>query len=324
MNTYGDKFRVTLYGESHGKEIGCIIDGMPHGIKVDHDLIFSNLERRRPKGYGSSKRVEKDVYEITSGVFNGYTTGGAIHVRIANLDIDSKDYQKYLDHPRPNHTDFVAKIKYDGFHDFRGSGHFSGRITVALVVAGSFAKMVLKYPITSRLISVGSLKDMSKLDEYLKEIESKKDSVGGVVELKVENLPIGLGEPFFHKLDSEIAKILFSIPSVKGVFFGEDMKYMSLLGSEYNDLIVDHSGKTKSNNSGGVVGGISNGNDLMIHVYIKPTASIGLPQETFNFQTKKVEPLIVEGRHDACIARRIGVVLENALAICLMNFMDLK
>lgn len=319
MNTYGNKFKVTLYGESHGESIGCVIDGMKPGVKVDYDLIHQDLERRRPKDVGSTKRIESDTYKITSGVFNGYTTGAPIHVSILNQDIESKDYEIYREHPRPNHVDFVANIKYQGFNDYRGSGQFSGRLTAALVVAGSFAKMVLPFKISSRLIQVGTLKDMSKLDAYLKEIEAKKDSVGGIIEVKVEGLPIGLGEPFFGKLDSEIARMLFNIPSVKGVAFGDGFDGVHMLGSEYNDLIIDKDGKTKTNHSGGVVGGLSNGNDLIIKVFIKPTASIGLPQETYNLKTNKKESLQIKGRHDTCIARRIGVLLENAVGVVLIN-----
>jgi len=319
MNSYGNRFKVSLYGESHGSSIGCLIDGMKPGVKIDHEMILKDLERRRPKEIGSTKRVESDRYEITSGVFNGFSTGAPIHVSILNQDIESKAYDLYLDHPRPNHADLVANIKYQGYQDHRGSGHFSGRLTAALVVAGSFAKMMNPYLVTSEIIQIGTLKDMSQLDYYLKEIEDQKDSIGGIILVKVKGLPIGIGEPFFGKLDAEIAKMLFSIPSVKGVSFGDGFEGVNLLGSEFNDLIMDEKGITKTNHSGGVVGGLSNGNDLIVKVFVKPTASIGKLQETYHFKTKKIEPLLISGRHDISIARRIGVVLENAISIVLAD-----
>ncbi len=323
MNSYGKTFRVTLYGESHGPSIGCVIDGMKPGVPVDTHLIENDLTRRRPHQTGSTKRVEKDRYTITSGVYQGYTTGAPIHVSIFNDDVDSTSYLKPVFHPRPNHVDYVAHIKYQGFEDPRGGGFFSGRLTAALVVAGSFAKMMLPYAIESKLIQVGTLKDMNHLDQYIQEIEDKKDSVGGVIEVKVSGLPVGLGEPFFGKLDAEIAHILFSIPSIKGVAFGDGFEGVERLGSAFNDSIIDRKGTTKTNHSGGVVGGISNGNDVIIKVFVKPTSSIGIPQETFSFASNALEPLLIEGRHDACIARRLGVVLENAVAIVLANLSSL-
>ncbi len=319
MNSFGTLYRVTLYGESHQKAIGIVIDGMPAGIKVDHELIEKDLMKRKPSELGTTKRVEPDIYQITSGVFNGYTTGSPIHVTIENLDTQSKDYENLIHHPRPGHADFVSQHKYKGFQDYRGGGRFSGRLTAPLVIAGSFAKMMLPYTWSHELIQVGECKDLSKLDEYLEDIIAKKESVGGIIELKVTGLNPGLGEPFFGKVESLIGQMLFSIPAVKGVEFGVGFKGIELLGSEFNDCIISEDGKTKTNHSGGINGGITNGNDLIIRVFMKPASSVGVGQDTYHFKHQKVENLKIEGRHDAAIVRRAGIVLENAVAIVLAD-----
>lgn len=319
MNSYGTLFRITLYGESHQSAIGVIIDGMPAGIDIDMQMIENDMKKRQPGAIGTTPRKEEDVVNILSGVFNGKSTGSPIHLMIENTNVKSQDYEHMKTHPRPGHADFVASKKYKGFHDYRGGGRFSGRLTAAIVAAGAVAKMVIPYNLSHELIQLGTLKDMRQIDEYLLKIAEQKDSVGGIIEVKAQGLPVGLGEPFFQKLDAEIAKMMFSIPSVKGVEFGLGFRGIDAKGSETNDLIIDQEGRTKTNHSGGVTGGISNGNDLVFRVMIKPTSSIGKPQETYDFSEGKVSELVIGGRHDVAIARRAGIVLENALAIVLAD-----
>ena len=319
MNSFGQRFTITLYGESHQAQIGVVIDGVPPGITIDETKISDDLKRRNPHAIGTTPRKEKDHFTITSGVFLGKTTGSPIHVSIPNLDIQSKDYTNLKYQPRPGHSDFVAYHKYGGFNDFRGGGRFSGRLTAPIVIAGSIAKMIVPFRFSHRIKQLGSLTDMAKIDDYLQMILDEGDSVGGIIELKVEDIPIGLGEPMFEKVESKAAQMLFSIPAVKGVQFGLGFAGIDRKGSEFNDRIVDAKGKTKTNFSGGVSGGLTNGNPLLIDVFIKPTSSIKKPQETFNLQKNTVTPLTIEGRHDVAIARRAPIVLENALAIVLAD-----
>ena len=319
MNSYGNLFKVTLYGESHQDAIGVVIDGILPGILINQDLITLDLKKRQPGAIGTTPRKEEDHFKITSGVFNGYSTGSPIHLMIENKNIISKDYEHLKKQPRPGHADFVAHIKYHGFQDYRGGGRFSGRLTSALVAAGSIAKMMLPYTFENKLIQVGSLKDMTQLDDYLADIAEKGDSVGGIIELKVSNVNVGLGEPFFSKLDAEIGKMMLSIPSVKAVSIGTGFEGIEMLGSEFNDQIEDETGKTTTNHSGGISGGLSNGNDLIVKVFVKPTSSIKKEQHTFNYESNSVEALEIGGRHDVCIARRAGIVLENTLALVLAD-----
>jgi chorismate synthase len=320
MNSFGNLFKITIYGESHQKAIGVIIDGMPSGILVDEVLIASDLKRRNPDLIGTTPRKEADHFSITSGVFNGYTTGSPIHVMIENTNVQSKDYENLKEQPRPGHADFAARSKYNNFHDYRGGGRFSGRLTAPITIAGSFAKMMLPFTFEHTLKQIGTLKDLSQIDAYLNDIAKKGDSVGGVIEVKVQNIPVGLGEPMFEKLDAKIAQMMFSIPAVKGVSIGTGFEGINMTGSEFNDQIIDAQGHTKTNHSGGITGGISNGNDLVVSVFIKPTSSIKQKQETYDFKTGSVQSLEIEGRHDVAIVRRAGIVLENAIAIVLADF----
>lgn len=315
MNVIGDLFKIMLYGESHQEAIGIVVDGMIPGTIIDEDLIRKDLQRRNPQAIGTTPRKEPDRFEITSGVFQGKATGSPVHMMIRNENVQSKDYDHLKTHPRPGHADYVASLKYHQHHDPRGGGRFSGRLTAPLVMAGALAKMMLPYQFDHRLTQVGTLKDMTKIDEYLSEIQAQGDSVGGIIEVKVGGLPVGLGEPMFGKMESKIAQMLFSIPAVKGVQFGTGFEGIEMKGSEFNDVIIDEDGHTKTNHSGGLSGGISNGNPLVIKVFIKPTSSIQKPQESFETSLKKIKPLEVGGRHDVCIARRAGVVIENAVAI---------
>ncbi|PKK99306.1 MAG: chorismate synthase [Tenericutes bacterium HGW-Tenericutes-2] len=319
MNSYGTLFKVTLYGESHQEAIGVVIDGIPAGIEINESKITEDLIKRQAGAIGTTTRIEPDLFKITSGVFKGYSTGSPIHLMIENVNTRSKDYEHLINQPRPGHADFVSNVKYKGFQDYRGGGRFSGRLTAALVAAGAIAKMVIPFELSNQLIQVGTLKDMSKIDAYLEGIAKDGDSVGGLIEVKATNMIVGLGEPFFNKLDAEIAKMMFSIPAVKGVEIGTGFKGLEMKGSSFNDEFIDETGKTKTNHSGGVSGGISNGNDLIVKVMIKPTSSIQRPQETYSFETNQKEILQIGGRHDVCIARRAGIVLENALAIVLAD-----
>ena len=319
MNSYGTLFKITLYGESHQDAIGVVIDGITPGLKIDWDQVQADLAKRRPGAVGTTPRVEQDDLIVTSGIFNEYTTGSPVHIMIKNENIQSKDYSHLVKQPRPGHADYVSSVKYQGFNDYRGGGRFSGRLTTPIVVAGAIAKQMLPFEFSHKLIQVGTLKDMSKLDEYLKSVQEQGESVGGIVEVTVKNVPVGLGEPMFNKLDSEIGKMMFSIPAVKGVSIGTGFEGVEQFGSWFNDVYEDELGGTKTNHSGGVSGGISNGNDIVVKVFVKPTSSIGKTQNSFNLETKEKTDFQVGGRHDAAIVRRVGIVLENALAIVLAD-----
>lgn len=319
MNHFGNLFSVNIYGESHGKAVGVVIDGIKPGISFNESLLLSDLSRRKAGAVGTTKRIETDEPHILSGVYRGYTTGAPIHVLFENTNTKSEDYQNLLKQPRPGHADFTSFVKYKGFADQRGGGHFSGRLTTGIVAAGAFAKMLLPATFESKLVQVGNLVDMNGLDEYLKSVSERLDSVGGIVEVIVSGLEIGIGEPFFDSVESKIAHMVFSVPAIKGIEFGIGFKGIQLKGSEFNDQILDETGKTKTNHNGGLNGGITNGNDLVVRVFVKPASSIFLKQDTFDFETKSVQPLQIEGRHDACIARRAVVVIENAIAIALAD-----
>src|SRR5690606_29225968 len=212
MNTFGTLFKVTIYGESHQEAIGCVIDGVLPGLKIDWDKVESDLAKRRPGAVGTTPRIEEDKLHITSGIFNDLTTGSPVHVMIKNENVQSKDYSHLVKQPRPGHADYVASVKYNGFHDYRGGGRFSGRLTTPIVVAGAIAKQMMPYEFSHQLIQIGTLKDMSKLDEYLADVKEKGESVGGIIEVRVKGVPVGLGEPMFEKLDSKIGQMMFSIP----------------------------------------------------------------------------------------------------------------
>ena len=319
MNHFGTLFTVSVYGESHGKAVGVVLDGVTPGILVDQALLEKDLNRRKAGAIGTTKRIEADEPKIISGVYRGYTTGAPIHILFENTNTKSEDYNNLLKQPRPGHADFTSFKKYKGFSDQRGGGHFSGRLTTGIVAAGSFAKMLLNAQFDSKLIRVGDLTDMNGLDEYLKAISDSFDSVGGIVEVKVNGLEVGIGEPFFDSVESKIAHMVFSVPAIKGIEFGIGFKGIELKGSQFNDRITDESGKTETNHNGGLNGGITNGNELVVRVFVKPASSIFLKQDTFDFESNTVKTLQIEGRHDACIARRAVVVIENAIAIALAD-----
>ena len=317
MNSFGHAFRVSIFGESHGAMVGVVVDGCPAGIPLSLDDFSEDLQRRKPGKKGTTPRLEDDQPIIGSGVFEGRTTGAPIHIHFENRNTRSKDYDQVLRTPRPGHADFVAQKKFGGFSDHRGGGHFSGRLTLALVAAGVIAKKIgSPVSISAELIEAGGESDINKaIDDAL----AAKDSIGGIVECRATDLPIGWGEPFFDSVESLISHIVFSIPAIKGIEFGSGFKAASMHGSEHNDAILDASGKTKTNNAGGINGGITNGNELLFRVAVKPTSSIGKTQNSINLEKGSVEEFSIEGRHDACIALRVPVVLEAATAIALVD-----
>lgn len=320
MNHIGRLFQVNIFGESHGKSVGVLLDGVPAGIPLQEEDFKQDLSRRKSGGLGTTPRIETDEILIESGVFCGTTTGGAILLRFLNSNANSKDYTNLLKHPRPSHADFVSGVKYHGYQDYRGGGSFSGRLTLGLVAAGVIAKKIIKdVKFHTEIVQLGKVKDKDKFHKVLEEVVQKQDSVGGIVRIQVEHMPIGLGEPYFDSLESTISHLLFSVGGVKGVSFGIGFEGATLKGSEFNDGIVDEFGNTRTNHNGGINGGISNGNALIVNVFVKPTPSIGLPQETYNFETKQIEVLKIEGRHDAAIILRAQVVLEACVAIALAD-----
>lgn len=321
MNSWGQIFRVSIWGESHGQQVGVSIDGVPAGIALSEDDFCADLDRRRAGAAGTTPRKESDLPHIVSGVFNGFTTGSPLTIEFVNENTQSGDYRNLVKHPRPSHADLVAQQKWNGYNDPRGGGHFSGRITLGLVAAGVVAKKILDSDtvFSTEIIEIGGEQDKAKFAEILESARTAQDSVGGIVECRVKGISAGLGEPFFDSAESLIAHLLFSIPAVKGVEFGKGFEAARMRGSEHNDAIIDESGTTATNNAGGIVGGITNGNEIVVRVAIKPTASIAREQSTYNFESGKVEPLIIKGRHDVCIALRAAVVVESAIAIALAD-----
>jgi chorismate synthase len=260
--------------------------------------------------------------EIISGVFNEKTTGAPITILFKNNNTQSKDYSNLVNTPRPGHADFTAKKKYGGFNDYRGGGHFSGRLTLALVAAGVVAKKICNnIHIEAQLIEAGG---NSNIEEAIDRALAEKDSIGGIIEVKAQNLPVGLGEPFFDSIESVIAHLAFSIPAIKGIEFGSGFNAAKMRGSEHNDAFVDVDGKTSQNNSGGINGGISNGNELIYRLAVKPTSSVGISQDTINMKSGEMVNLKIIGRHDACIALRVPVVAEAITAIALADLLLLN
>ncbi len=323
MNSFGRVFRVTLWGESHGNGIGVSIDGIKPGVSLSHDDFTLDLERRRSGKKGTTPRKESDKPRIVSGVFNDRTTGAPLTIVFENENTISKDYSNLTVHFRPSHADMVADVKYGGWQDYRGGGHFSGRITLPFVAAGVVAKRMLGEGVTftSEIVELAGERDSSKFDQIVEDAIKSLDSVGGVIECRIGGIPMGVGEPFFDSVESVMAHLLFAIPAVKGVEFGAGFDSTRKRGSENNDMILNGKGATATNNSGGINGGIANGNEIVVRVAVKPTASISSEQQTYNKTSDAVEPLVIHGRHDACIALRAGVVVEAAAAIALADLM---
>lgn len=322
MNSFGTNFKITIYGRSHSKTMGVIIDGIKPGIKIDESLIKADLDRRRPGAIGTTTRIEDDEFIIKSGILNGLTTGDEIHIEIPNKNVIAKDYENLKDHYRPSHADFVANLKYDKTNEYRGGGIFSGRLTALWVVAGAIAKQIIPAKISSELVKVSKLDNLDNLNQHLQKLTDDGDSAGAMIKVTATNMPKGLGDPPFRRLDGQIGMLFMSIPGVRVVSIGDGLDILNMLGSEFNDLIIDKDGKTLTNHSGGINGGISNGNDLIVYTIVRPTPSIKKEQQTFNFKTNKVEGLKINGRHDVCFGLRVGVVLESALAIILADFLN--
>ncbi len=318
MNSFGKLFRVTIFGESHGPSVGIIIDGCPAGMPINENDFTIDIERRKGgMQKGTTPRKEDDIPIFNSGVFEGKTTGAPLTIIFENKNTRSSDYEKQRAIPRPGHADFTASKKFGGFEDYRGGGHFSGRLTVCLVAAGVVAKKLLKeISITSNIVEVGGEHDIEK---GLQKAIDAKDSVGGIIECKVAGLPVGLGEPFFDSVESLLAHAVFSIPAVKGIEFGAGFSAAKMFGTEHNDAIINASGQTATNHAGGIVGGISNGNDLVFRIAIKPTSSTPKEQQSWNWETNEVETFSIKGRHDLCIALRVPPVLEAVTAMVLAD-----
>jgi chorismate synthase len=322
VNSFGRIFRVSIFGESHGHCVGINIDGCPAGLPLSVEDFTTDIERRKAGAKGTTPRKEDDIPRIMNGVFNGKTTGAPITILFDNNNTRSTDYEKQRDVPRPGHADFVATHKFGGYEDFRGGGHFSGRLTVCLVAAGVVAKKLLKaVTVQAAILEIGGELD---IENGLQKAIDAKDTIGGIVECRAQGLPIGIGEPFFDSVESALAHAVFAIPAVKGIEFGAGFAAAKMFGSQHNDWIEDSKGKTTTNHSGGIVGGISNGNELVFRIAIKPTSSTPKEQQTLNVATGQVEPFSVKGRHDLCIALRVPVVLEAVTAFVLADLLLLE
>lgn len=354
---WGKNIELSIFGESHGKAIGINMGSLPAGIKLDMEAIKKDMARRAPgKNALSTARKEKDEVEIISGIQDGITTGAPLCALIYNSDQHSKDYSLLESHMRPGHSDYAAYVKYHGFNDVRGGGHFSGRITAPIVFAGSVAKQILKQKgirIGAHIQSIKDVQDQSfetnirdelldrlSLQEYpvidtpvfesmqdvVNQARSQGNSVGGSVECVIQHVPAGIGHPFFQSLESTIASLMFSIPAVKGIEFGDGFDLCAMLGSEANDEYYydQDKVKTKTNHNGGILGGISNGMPITFKVAFKPTPSIALKQDTINVKTKENTTLEITGRHDPCIVFRAVVVVESMAALALLEAMGGK
>ena len=348
---FGEKLKIALFGESHGNGIGAVISGLPAGFTIDFDAIARDMARRAPGNSPlSTPRKEADEVEILSGVFEGKTTGAALAILIRNTNTRSGDYQPHL--PRPSHADYVASVKYDGCHDYRGGGHFSARVTAPLVWAGSLAKQLLAQKgvsLAAHIAHIGSVRDTRFMqpdaavlnalqskpfpvlndavaDAMAAEVAAAKadcDSIGGVVECAAVGLPVGLGEPFFDSMESKIAHLLFSVPAVKGVEFGDGFALSEMRGSEANDPFRMQDGRvvTATNHNGGINGGITNGMPLIVRAAFKPTPSIAKEQQTIDLLTGENATLQIHGRHDPCIVPRAVPIVEASVALCLLDAM---
>ena len=345
----GNNIKLSIFGTSHGPYIGASIDGLPAGIKVNEDSIRKALSLRRPGGRISTARVEQDEFEIISGVFNGYTSGDCLTVIIANSDTRSKDYSELKIKPRPSHADYSANVKYDGFNDYRGGGHFSGRLTAAIVALCAIIRDVLSFKgitVGSHIRSIGEIEDdrlsfkkeeldylneqyfavlneetKDKMLKLIEEARNSQDSVGGIIETAVLGLPCGIGEPYFDSVESRLASLIFSIGGVKGVEFGSGFDISRMYGHEANDEFAYDNGAviTLTNHNGGINGGITNGMPLVVSTAIKPTPSISRVQRTVNLQTGENCELEIHGRHDPCIVHRARSVVDSLICFGLLD-----
>lgn len=313
MNSFGQLFRISIFGESHGDYIGVVIDGCPAGISLKKQDFTRDLGRRRAKKLGSTERKEDDKPIIKSGVLNQKTTGAPIAILFSNKDNRPRDYLPFQMLPRPGHADFVAFHKFGGFNDPRGGGFFSGRMTLALVAAGVIAKKLIAPAVgNADILEIGGSTD---IDKMLENAILDNDSLGGIIECQIKNLPVGLGEPFFDAVESLLSHLIFAIPGIKGIEFGSGFACSRMRGSTCNDDYLNKKGKTRTNHAGGINGGITNGNEVVFRVAIRPAPSIGKEQNTINIQTGQREKIAIKGRHDTCFAMRMPVIVEAAAAI---------
>lgn len=353
MDTFGRKFRVSIFGESHGPAIGIVIDGMQPGIQLSREDFTRDILRRKSGAKGTTPRLEDDIPEILSGVYEGHTTGAPLTIVFRNNNTRSGDYSLFSAVPRPGHADYTASVKWMDFNDPRGGGHFSGRLTLPIVAAGVVAKKMLGCRINAEILEIGgvtrteaiaglreealpdggieekdTLTDARIWNDVLDSAIREKDSVGGIIECRVEDIPAGLGEPFFDSVESLISHAIFAIPGIRGIEFGDGFNAARMRGSQHNDPFDDVPGgegpvrlgvHPSKNGAGGINGGITNGNPIVFRVAVKPTSSIGKSQTTFNFDTGSLTTLEIPGRHDACIALRAPVVVEAMTAIVLAD-----
>ena len=333
MNTFGRKFRVSIFGESHGELIGVVLDGVQPGIELSEEDFVQDLARRKSGAKGTTPRIEEDKPMLVSGVYEGCTTGAPLTIVFRNMNTKSSDYSQFAAMPRPGHADLTAALKWDDYQDPRGSGHFSGRLTLPIVAAGVVAKKML-YSLTildetpakevnARLVELGGSSDEQTWQVAIDKAMEEGDSLGAVVECIVPEIDPGYGEPFWDSVESTIAHAIFSIPGVRGLEFGDGFQAAGMKGSEHNDPI-GADGRPLKNGAGGVNGGITNGAPLTFRVAFKPTSSIRKAQQTFNFQTGEMDILEIKGRHDACFALRTPVVVEAMTAIALADLALLK
>lgn len=352
-NILGDKVTLTLFGESHGPYVGATLDGILPGIVIDHEFINKQLLKRRPQGAYETSRVELDEYEFISGVFNNITTGAPLTVIVPNNNIKSSDYEKIKNTPRPSHADYVAHVKYEGFNDYRGGGHFSGRITTPIVIIGAILLKLLEQKnilIGTHILKCLNVFDRSfnKVDEDIKKLSNKifpviddveqdmineidkvranSDSVGGILQTAIVNLPVGLGDPWFSSVEGKISNAVFSIGGVKGIEFGEGFNFSNMIGSNANDSFIykDNKIMTKTNHNGGINGGITNGMPVIFNTAIKPTPSISKTQDSIDLYTNENVSLNISGRHDPAIIRRIAVVIDSIVAIVITDLLSIK
>lgn len=333
MNTFGRKFRVSIFGESHGELIGVVLDGVPAGLELSEQDFEQDIQRRKSGQKGTTPRKEEDRPQIVSGVFEGHTTGAPLTIVFKNQNTKSSDYDLFAAMPRPGHADLTAALKWDDCQDPRGSGHFSGRLTLPVVAAGVVAKKVLQdatilddTPLTAvnaRIVELGGIMDPKAWHEAIDRAMQEGDSLGAIVECEVPDIDPGYGEPFWDSVESSIAHAIFSIPGVRGLEFGDGFEAARMKGSEHNDPLGPDGRPTK-NGAGGVNGGITNGAPIRFRVAFKPTSSISKPQQTFNFVTGEMDTLQVTGRHDTCFALRTPVIVEAMTAIVLADLVLVK
>jgi chorismate synthase len=323
MNTFGRIFRVHIWGESHGPAVGVLIDGCPPGIALSATDFEADMLRRQGGNLkGTTPRKEDDIPLFQSGVFNGYTTGTPLNILFEHKNTRSSDYEKLRSIPRPGHADFVAHEKFRGFEDYRGGGHFSGRLTAGIVAAGTVARKLLhNVSIEASLTELGGLTD---IEAGLQKGIDAKDSVGGIVECRVNGLPAGLGEPFWDSVESLLAHAMFSIPAIRGIEFGTGFQAATMFGSVHNDAITDAGGHTATNHAGGIVGGLTNNNELVFRIAVKPASSTPKEQTSLNWETGQPETFAIRGRHDLAIALRVPVVAEAMTAIVLADLLLIR